>query len=150
METKKPSGDYFDYIDIDAIDNKRAIVTRPKHLKSENAPSRANRKLDEGNVLFSMVRPYLRNIAIVTANLHNCIASTGFYVCRPKSFLNTNYLYYFLLSSHVIASVMPYMKGENSPSIHVENLETVLLPLPPINEQIRIYIRIQKLFNYID
>ena len=59
MESTKPQGDYFDYIDIDAIDNKNHCIKEPKHLPVTKAPSRASRTVKIGSVLFSLVRPYL-------------------------------------------------------------------------------------------
>lgn len=64
METKKPCGEFFRYIDIDSIDNKRQTVKSPKIIETSNAPSRASRAVDSDNILFSMVRPYLKNIAL--------------------------------------------------------------------------------------
>jgi len=40
--------------------------------------SRARRKLKQGDILFSMVRPYLENIAYVEEKYDKAIASTGF------------------------------------------------------------------------
>mgnify|MGYP000031325860 CR=1 FL=1 len=76
MQTKKPTGQFFRYIDIDAIDNKRQIVKAPKLILTEKAPSRASRGVETGNILFSMVRPYLKNIAQIDSDLSDCIAST--------------------------------------------------------------------------
>lgn len=64
MESTKPVSDFV-YIDVDAVNNKINIIDRPKHIKQENAPSRATRKLHKNDLLFSMVRPYLKNIALV-------------------------------------------------------------------------------------
>lgn len=149
MKSTKIATDYFDYIDIDAIDNKRNIVLKPKYMSKNSAPSRASRKLHEGDVIFSIVRPYLKNIALITKEYEHCIASTGFYICTPNSMLNTEYLYYFLLSPYCIDSVMPYMKGDNSPSIKGSDLENVLIGIPSIKEQERIVYKIKNLYNQI-
>jgi restriction endonuclease S subunit len=83
QETKRPLGESFRYIDIEAIDNKRHSVTEPTAVRTNHAPSRAAKGVRAGDTLFSMVRPYLENIAFVTDELSDCIVSTGFYVCRP-------------------------------------------------------------------
>ena len=44
MESRKPDGEDFYYIDIDAIDNKNQVVTEAKKIKTAQAPSRASRK----------------------------------------------------------------------------------------------------------
>ena len=138
MESKKPQGISFPYIDIDAIDNKKQIVKMPKILETSKAPSRASRKVHAGDTLFSMVRPYLKNIAFIDESLKECIASTGFYVCQPDKMLYPRYLFLMLISPYFINGVMEFMKGDNSPSIRTENLENMLLPIPPLREQERI------------
>ena len=138
MESKKPQGISFQYIDIDAIDNKKQIVKRPKPVETSKAPSRASRKVHAGDTLFSMVRPYLKNIAFIDEALKDCIASTGFYVCQPDKMLYPRYLFLMLISPYFIDGVMEFMKGDNSPSIRTENLENMLLPIPSLREQERI------------
>lgn len=135
METRKPTGEYFFYIDIDSIDNKHQIVKAPKKVLLKDAPSRASRAVHCGDVLFSMVRPYLKNIALVDESLQNCIASTGFYVCSPKSTIDSNYLYHLLCSKDAIDYLMQFMKGDNSPSIRKDNLLDMEIMLPSLPEQ---------------
>lgn len=150
METKKPTGDYFKYIDIDAIDNKRQIVSKPKVLPVNEAPSRASRYLHEGDTVFSMVRPYLKNIAYIDKSIADSIASTGFYVCTPRKNVNKRYCYFLMTSPYVIGGLNSFMKGDNSPSIRKEELEHFPYPLSPLPEQQRIVARIESLFAKLD
>ena len=148
MKNCKPSGDYFKYIDIDSIDNQDCVIKCPKVLPVTAAPSRATRYTQVGDILFSMVRPYLKNIAIVTEG--NCIASTGFYVCSPNEALFSKYCYYLMISPYVINGLTQFMKGDNSPSINNAHISEWLYPLPPLNEQKRIVQAIDEIFNYLD
>ena len=148
MISCKPQGDEFKYIDIDSIDNKNHRIISPKILKVKNAPSRASRYTQPGDVLFSMVRPYLKNIALVEES--SCIASTGFFVCSPMQLLTSEYCYYMMLSDYVIYGLNQYMKGDNSPSINNGHITSWLYPIPPINEQLRISAEIKKWFVFID
>ena len=135
METKKPTGEYFKYIDIDSIDNIHQKVGIPKLIPVAEAPSRASRALSKDVVLFSMVRPYLKNIAYIDESLSDCIASTGFYVCKCKEELLPFYLYYFLVSKDAIDYLMQFMRGDNSPSIRTGDFLGMCVPLPPLSEQ---------------
>lgn len=65
MTSIKPQGESFDYIDIDAIDNRNHCIKEAKRLPVSKTPSRASRAVKSGSVLFSLVRPYLENIALV-------------------------------------------------------------------------------------
>ena len=146
MKSTKPKDEEFQYIDIDSIDNKRQIING---IKTSKAPSRASRYTQKNDVIFSMVRPYLRNIAKVIND--NCIASTGFYVCSPTpKLLNSDYCYYLMISEYVVNGLNQFMKGDNSPSISKGHIDEWLFPLPPFAEQQRIVQKIEALFSVLD
>lgn len=148
MKSCKPIGETFKYIDIDAIDNKRQIISNLKILKVANAPGRASRFTQKGDVVFSLVRPYLRNIAIVSEN--DCIASTGFYVCHPTEVLLPKYCYHLMISDYIINGLNEFMKGDNSPSINKGDIDNWLFPIPPLAEQKRIVSKIEEIFSQFD
>ena len=147
MKRKLPEGDNFWYIDIDSIDNKQNIAY-PKNISTASAPSRASRFTQKGDIVFSMVRPYLRNIALVPEN--DCIASTGFYVFHPLDAIDSKFAYILTLSSYFVDGLNSYMKGDNSPSINKDNVESFMVPLPPQNEQQRIVAKIEKLYSVLN
>ena len=149
METKRPDGDFFKYIDIDSIDNKVHKVKQPKYLATKDAPSRASRAVQAGSVLFSFVRPYLENIAYINEENKDCIASTGFYVCNSNGMLYPPFMYFLMTSEYVVQGLNQFMKGDNSPSIGKDNIENWLYPIPPINEQKVICQNLEHLFILI-
>ena len=148
MESTKPSSDFV-YIDVDAVNNRLNIIDKPKKVRIENAPSRATRKLHKNDLLFSMVRPYLKNIALVDDIYKDAIASTGFYVITPSLGYYPMFLYYLMLSNYVVDGLNSFMKGDNSPSINNCHIENYLYPLPPIEEQQRIVEKIVQLMQLL-
>ena len=149
MKSTKPKDKEFQYIDIDSIDNRRHIIRKIKTIQTKNAPSRASRFTQKNDVVFSMVRPYLRNIAKVAND--NCIASTGFYVCSSiPQILNSDYCYYLMTSDYVVNGLNQFMKGDNSPSINKGHIDNWLFALPPLVEQQRIVQKIETLFSVLD
>ena len=148
MKSTKPQGSFFNYIDIDSIDNAKQSIDSVKVVKTENAPSRASRYTQKGDIVFSMVRPYLKNIAIVPDN--DCIASTGFYVCSPSNVGISEYCYYVMISDYTVSGLNQFMKGDNSPSINKSDIDNWLFPLPPLTEQHRIVAKIEELFVQLD
>ena len=78
------TNDEIEYIDISSIDNISNIVVETTKYEVSNAPSRAQLCVKNGDILVSTVRPVNRNIAEVTKDLQNLVASTGFCVLRPK------------------------------------------------------------------
>ena len=135
MQTKRPTGETFRYIDIDSIDNERQTVRAPKIIETAEAPSRARRAIESGDVLFSMVRPYLKNVALIDESLKDCIASTGFFVCKCKENLFPEFLYQFLCFDKTISYLTQFMKGDNSPSIRQNEFLNTPINLPPLEEQ---------------
>ena len=148
MKSTRPCGTNFKYIDIDSIDNKKQRINKIKELKSEDAPGRASRYTEKDDIVFSMVRPYLKNIAKVTDD--DCIASTGFYVCRTSRLMLPDFCYYLMLSDYVVNGLNQFMKGDNSPSINKSNIENWIYPLPPYKEQQRIVNAINKAFTTLN
>ena len=148
MESTKPTSDFI-YIDVNAVNNKLNIIDNAKQMSIDNAPSRATRKLHQNDILFSMVRPYLRNIALVDDTYKSAIASTGFYVITPGIVYFPKFLFYLMLSNYVVDGLNTFMKGDNSPSINNSHIENYLYPLPPFKEQQRIVAQIERLFEQL-
>ncbi|MCI6258057.1 MAG: restriction endonuclease subunit S [Spirochaetia bacterium] len=150
MKSRKQTGDTFRYIDIETIDNKKHKVVKPKVLSVSDAPSRASREVSTGDVLFSLVRPYLENIALINEENQDCIASTGFFICKPNEVINPNYLFFLMTSNYVVQGLNQFMKGDNSPSINGDDITKWLYPIPPLAEQKRIVEKIENAFAKLD
>lgn len=150
MENKKPAGSFFDYIDIDSIDNLNHKIKEPKHLPVSDAPSRASRAVQTGSVLFSLVRPYLENIALIEEKHANSIASTGFYICNSTGALYSEYMFFLMISRYVVSGLNQFMKGDNSPSISKDHIESWIYPIPPLEEQKVICQKIKVMFSEVD
>lgn len=79
-DSKDPS-EKFLYLDIASIDNKTNKIIEGTPYTGDTAPSRARQIVQKDDILFSTVRTYLKNIALITASKYdNQIASTGFCV----------------------------------------------------------------------
>lgn len=140
----------FKYIDTGSIDNKKNIIkyNTLKTITPESAPSRARKKVRLNSVLFSTVRPYLKNIAIVSEVSNYLIASTAFIVMDTS--INKKFLKYCLISDAFISQVNVKSTGSSYPAINDKNFNELLIPIPPINEQKRIVDQIQILLEKID
>ncbi|TDQ37926.1 restriction endonuclease subunit S [Aureibacillus halotolerans] len=141
---------YFCYIDVEAIDNKCQEVRSPKEIKSSEAPSRARRKVKKDDIVISLVRPYLRNIAKIKIDNKNLIASTAFYVCSVKKGILSDYLYYYLCSPLATKYLIDNTRGDNSPSVKSTDFEKMSVPLPSLNEQKRIAEKVERLLTKIE
>ncbi len=138
------------YVDISSIDNESFGITAPKRLMLSSAPSRARQKIQFGDVLFSTVRPYLRNIAFVDRRFDNEIASTGFSVLRGTAGIDPKYLFYKCISHDFVSALTGEQYGVSYPAIKAEHVSAQTLELPPAQEQHRISKKIEALFDEID
>ncbi len=139
-----------DYIDISGIDNARSVVGSVKQYRLEEAPSRARQIIRAGDVLFSTVRPYLRNIARVPSGYDQEIASTGFSVLRPARGICPGFLFYKAISRELVNTVSGLQYGVSYPAVKDEQVRGQPLWLPPLAEQRRIVAKIEELFSELD
>lgn len=148
---KKPD-EPFSYIDVSSIDNKNGKLSDNINILSpEEAPSRARKIIKKGTVIYSTVRPYLLNIAIIDREFDSePIASTAFAIVHPFEGVSNKFLYHYLRSPIFIEYVESKMIGVAYPAINDTQFFSGLLPLPPINEQVRIVNTIEKLFEQCD
>jgi type I restriction enzyme S subunit len=135
------------YIDIDSIDNQNQKIREVKQKLVGELSTRARRVLKKGYLLYSTVRPYLKNIAIIDLELENFIGSTGFNVFNTIV-MDIQYVFNFLLTPKLNDSYKEMMIGFNSPSITNEQFENTLIPLPPLSEQNRIVEKLNELMQH--
>ena len=127
-----------EYVEISDV-NEISGITGCTSYKFSDAPSRARRMLQDGDVLISTVRTYLRAIAPVVSPPENLIASTGFAVIRPrKGILDGAFLGYLLRAEWWISEVIARSVGVSYPAINASDLIGLNVPVPAWHEQIQI------------
>jgi type I restriction enzyme S subunit len=147
----KPSED-FTYIDVSAIDNMRGVIGEGATTTSASgAPSRARKIVRKGTVIYSTVRPYLLNIAVVDRDFDpQPIASTAFAIVHPFRGVEAKFVYYFLRSPAFVAYVESVQSGIAYPAISDKKFFAASFPLPPTEEQKRIVTKVDELMALCD
>jgi type I restriction enzyme, S subunit len=148
---KKPDVEFF-YIDVSTIDNiVGGIKQNIPHLIPSDAPSRARKIVKKGCVIYSTVRPYLQNIAIVDKDYeYETIASTAFAVLNLLADCPPKYLFYFLRSEVFKGYVESQMIGVAYPAINDGKLMQGVIPIPPLEEQKAIVKVVEQLFIEVE
>jgi len=131
---KKPEW-FFKYVDVSSVDNELLRITSYQNFAGKEAPSRARKQIDAGDVLFATVRPYLKRIAIVPPELDGHICSTAFCVLRAKNEIDACYLFFAVAHEPFVQRVAEHQRGSSYPAVTDQDVLREVIPLPPLDEQ---------------
>ena len=140
----------FTYLDITCIDNSTFRIDTPKAYLGKDAPSRARQEVHTGNILFSTVRTYLKNIALVPPEYDAQVASTGFCVLNPSREIDSRLVFYYVQNDEFITRLNPIQRGTSYPAVRDSDVLGQNIPLPPIAEQRRMVAEIETQFTRLD
>lgn len=154
-ETSNPAelypGSFFNYIDISCVENVSGKFLGANRILSAEAPSRARRSVQIADVLISTVRPNLKAFAILKEIPERAIASTGFAVLRAKTEqLLPGFLIFMLRHEKAVDQMIGMMGKGAYPSINQSDVESIKIPLPPLEVQKEIVAEIEGYQKVID
>jgi type I restriction enzyme S subunit len=130
--------DYINYLDTGNITENRIDNIQYLDTRSDKIPSRAKRKVNANEIIYSTVRPNQKHYGIIKKPFANMLVSTGFAVINGKDGLADNgFLYWYLTQEHIVELL--HTIGENStsayPSIKPSDIEGLDISLPTLAEQ---------------
>ena len=123
----------FIYIDLESVEKGQLLLQ--KNIELQDAPSRAQRLLTKGDVLFQMVRPYQQNNYYFNLS-GEYVASTGYAQIRTK--LDSKFIYYALHEKTFLDEVMNRCTGTSYPAINSSDLSSIEMFVPCLEEQTKI------------
>ena len=127
--------DSIEYIDISSIDNKRQKLTGTTAFIFSDAPSRAQQVVQYEDVLISMVRPNLKNIAVVDLDHNRLVASSGFCVLRANNRSNSSFIKSFIGTDAFTQHLMDRVTGANYPAVKEDDIKGCRIGVPPVDLQ---------------
>ena len=142
------SSDRIAYIDISSIDAASNRIVVPNEMIFKDAPSRAQQMVKCHDVLVSLVRPNLKNIAMVHTGTDYLVASSGFCVLRAKE--NPYYIKYLVTSEKFTKYLMSRTSGANYPAVREDDIRSFQVCVPPIAEQEKIVAELDCLSGIIE
>lgn len=137
------------YIDISSIDNSVQEVNSITSFTMSNAPSRAQQKVEYGDIIVSTVRPNLKNVAFIKQHDSNLVASSGFCVLRTTDDIERNYLFRYITSDIFTQHLMKLTTGANYPAVRDLDVRDSTIPLPPKSTQLAIVSELDKINELI-
>lgn len=139
----------FPYIDISSV-TPRKLGAISNYLFA-NAPGRARRVVNAGDILISGVRPNLKSFVRVFKSGY--IASTGFIVLTPKDELLAQLVYHIIFSEDFQRFCNSLIAGTNYPAItasDVANYQIPLLESNKLKKQVEILNCFETIINNIE
>lgn len=146
IATVNPSTDLpnnFNYIDLESVSGIEIINFR-KETK-ENAPSRARRLANRGDIFYQTVRPYQKNNALFDFSDDNYVFSTGYAQVRVKEKINNYFLFTKFQEQNFVNNVLRRSTGTSYPAINSTDFKNISIFFPNLDEQIKIGILFKKL-----
>ena len=123
------------HLTLDQIESHTGNIVNKK-IAPASAAGTSTIVFDDGNVLYSKLRPYLNKVLCPT---EPGIATTELVPLRPrKDLLDRRYLTYYLRSNHFLGFANVAVAGVKMPRIIMAKFWKHHIPLPPLSEQQRI------------
>jgi type I restriction enzyme S subunit len=139
----------FSYFDIGSIDGEQNRITATKIVTGQSAPSRARQAVQNGDILFSTVRTYLRNIARIDEEYSNPVASTGFAVIRVAPGVSGAFVFQQVISEPFLQPLHALQSGSSYPAVRDRDVFSQPIVLPPSAEQERIVSKLEAILSRI-
>lgn len=132
---------YVNYLDTGNITSNRIENIQYIDLYVDKLPSRARRKVKNGNIIYSTVRPNQLHYGLIKEQPDNFLVSTGFAVLDiDTTKAIPEYVYYSLTQTIHTEALQAIAEQSTSayPSIKSSDIGNRIIPLPPLDIQKKI------------
>jgi len=126
--TKRNAPELIGYIDIKSVGT--GSIEEVKPMKFSDAPSRARRKVVDGDIIWATVRPNRKQYSYICKPKANTIASTGFSVLRALD-IPASYLYSFTTTNAFTAYLVNHATGSAYPAVNTDIFKKANILVPP-------------------
>lgn len=121
----------FKYVDLESVLGTDLISYR--EVSRENAPSRAQRLAQKGDIFYQTVRPYQKNNYLFDSNEKDYVFSTGYAQLRPL--IDGAFLLARLQEESFVNMVLERCTGTSYPAINSKDLSKISVTIPQTIEE---------------
>lgn len=121
------------YLDTGSIADNYISEIKVINTKTDEIPSRCKRKVKDGDILFSTVRPNNRHFGIIYKPAENFIVSTGFSVLTTKQQeISAEFIYMLLTSDEILQDIneIAELSVTTYPTISNDDLLNITIEIP--------------------
>ncbi|MCQ2301092.1 MAG: restriction endonuclease subunit S [Bacteroidales bacterium] len=118
----------FIYIDLESVVSGNLI--KEQFISKQEAPSRAQRLVDNGDILYQTVRPYQKNNYLFLGENKKYVASTGYALLRPYQNYESKFIYYLVHTFDFVSQVLGLCTGTSYPAITPSLLKKIEIAVP--------------------
>lgn len=119
------------YIDLTSVDIKTKKITETTEVTGQNAPSRAQKLLEENDVIFATTRPTQQRFCLIENEYSGEVASTGYCVLRAKKDeVLPKWILHWISTSDFKKYVEEHQSGSAYPAISDSKVKECLIPIP--------------------
>ena len=120
--------DEFVYVDLESVSD--GLLLKRNFIKKKGAPSRAQRLLQNKDVIYQMVRPYQKNnYYFIKSDGYEYVASTGY--AQLRAFNSSKFLFQLIHTDRFVSSILDNCTGSNYPAINSSALKQTKVQIPP-------------------
>jgi type I restriction enzyme S subunit len=126
----------FVYIDLESVNGGK--LEKENKININDAPSRAQRLLKKGDILYQTVRPYQKNNYFFNKeNNYTYVASTGYAQLRSVNNVPI-FIYQLIHTDFFVNKVLLRCTGTSYPAINSTDLSEIIISIPQYEEQKKI------------
>jgi len=118
------------YVDVSSVSRNTLKIVSYEEYSLNEAPGRARKKMNSGDVIFATVRPTLLRVALIDNNFNDQICSTAFCVLRSKYSHSQKYIYYAVQREKFVKQLASIQSGASYPAVTDKQVKQQLFPLP--------------------
>lgn len=127
---KNDHPDLIHYMDIGSVTTNR--IEGVASIPLAEAPGRAKRCVQHGDIIWSSVRPANRAYCLMYEPIENTVVSTGFAVIRPKQETPFTFLYFVVTSNGFVDQMASVAKGAAYPATSFDDFGKAKLLWPGV------------------